>query len=90
MIVLLNFLFKDEGFGFRTERKEGNRNPRDFRRSESCLTIVVLLKTDKRLSREALVKSQVNLTLDDIDIVIHNIKFRCLKNATKCQFVATF
>ena len=72
MIVLLNFLFKDDGFGFRTERKEGNRNPRDFRRSESCLTIIVLLKTDKRLSREAFVKSQINLTLDNVDVKIHS------------------
>ena len=72
------------------KRKKSNEFPGHFFGGVARFPVVVLLKSESGMRGITLVKSQINLTLDDVDVVNHSIKFRCLKNATKCQFVAPF
>ena len=49
--------------------------------------VVVLLKSESGMRGITLVKDKSKLTLDNVDVINHSKKFRCLKNATRWQIL---
>ena len=88
--VFFNPFFEPQSMALFFKRKKSNEFPGHFFGGVVRFPVVMLLKSESGMRGITLVKRQVKLTLDNVDVVNHSIKFRCLKNATRWQIVVAF